>query len=93
MAHSNNIEYAETIALKAVKFILTDDDTLQSFINTTGLSPTDFQMLVKDRDFLGGVLDFLLANEDQLIKFCADNKINPEEPSKIRQLFPGASFD
>ena len=93
MAHSNNIEYAETIALKAVKFILTDDETQQSFINTTGILPADLEIMVKDLNFLGGVLDFLLASEEKLIEFCTNYNIDPEEPAKIRRLFPGASYD
>jgi hypothetical protein len=92
MAH-NNIEYAETIALKAVKFILTDDETQQSFINTTGILPADLEIMVKDLNFLGGVLDFLLASEDKLLEFCTNYNIDPEEPAKIRRLFPGASYD
>ena len=92
MAHKN-IDYAETIALKAVKFILTDDETQQSFINTTGILPADLEIMVKDLNFLGGVLDFLLASEDKLLEFCTNCNIDPEEPAKIRRLFPGASYD
>ena len=92
MAH-NNIEYAETIELKAVKFILTDDETQKSFITTTGILPADLEIMVKDLNFLGGVLDFLLASEDKLLEFCTNYNIDPEEPAKIRRLFPGASYD
>jgi hypothetical protein len=89
---NNNMEYAETIALKAVHFILTDDETQQKFIDFTGILPSDFERIIKDPEFLGGVLDFLLANEDKLIEFCTENEITPEEPSRVRALFPGATF-
>jgi hypothetical protein len=90
----NNIskDYAETIALKVVHFILTDDEMQQNFLNSTGILPLDFESAIKDPGFLGGVLDFLLANEDKLIEFCTENEITPEEPSRVRRLFPGATF-
>ena len=88
-----NKEHAETIALQAVHFILTDDEMRQNFIDVTGILPTDFESVLKDPEFLGGVIDFLLANENKLIEFCSKNKIAPEEPSRIRGLFPGANFD
>ena len=89
----NNKEYAETIALKAVHFILSDDEIQQNFINFTGILPSDFENVIKDPGFLGGVLDFLLANDDKLVEFCTKNEIAPEEPSRVRGLFPGATFD
>ena len=85
-------EYAETIALKVVHFILTDDEMQQNFLNSTGISPLDFESAIKDPGFLGGVLDFLLANEDKLIEFCTENELAPEEPSRVRGLFPGAPY-
>ena len=86
-------EYAEIIALKVVHFILTDDEMQQNFLNSTGILPSDFESAIKDPGFLGGVLDFLLANEDKLIEFCTENEIAPEEPSRVRGLLPGATFD
>ena len=91
--NNSNKEHAETIALKAVHFILTDDEMQQNFIDSTGILPTDLERVIKDPEFLGGVLDFLLANENKLIEFCSKNEIAPEEPSRIRGQLPGANFD
>ena len=85
-------EYAETIALKVVHFILTDNKMQQNFLNSTGILPSDFENAIKDPGFLGGVLDFLLANEDKLIEFCTKNEIAPKEPARVRGLFPGAPY-
>ena len=90
---NKSLVYAETIALKAVHFILNSDDIRQSFIANTGILPLDFEHSVGNPEFLGGILDFLLANEELLIEFCAESGITPEEPSRIRQLFPGATHD
>lgn len=90
---SDNKDHAETLALKAIHFILRDDDLQQGFLATSGVSPNEFKDRVKEPEFLGGVLDFLLSNEEQLIKFCEENEIDPTEPARARRVFPGAVFD
>ncbi len=86
-------EHAETVALKAIHFILGDENLQQGFLATSGVSPDEFKNLLGDPEFLGGVLDFLLSNEEQLIAFCEKNEIEPTEPAKARRVFPGAVMD
>ena len=88
-----DIESAETLALKAVNFILADENLQQGFMATSGIAPEDFKALLGSPDFLGGVLDFLLGNEEQLIKFCEEYEINPADPARARHAFPGAVLD
>ena len=90
---SNNIEHAETIALKAIHFILADDDLQQSFLDISGIFPDQLKNEINNPEFLGGVLDFLLGNEEQLVSFCEEHGINPMEPAKVRSLFPGGSME
>jgi hypothetical protein len=91
--NDKNMEHAETIALKAVHFILANDEMQHDFITATGILPSDLESMVKEPEFLGGVLDFLLANDEKLIEFCIGCKIDPEEPARVRRLFPGASYE
>ena len=91
--NNKNIEYAETIALKAVYFILADDKIKEDFITISGIQPSSFEGLVKNPEFFGGILDFLLTNEEKLLEFCKECEIAPEEPARVRQLFPGATYD
>ena len=88
-----NLVYAKTVALKAVHFILNNDEIRQSFITSTGILLSDFENSIENLEFLGGVLDYLLSNEKILIEFCTEYGITPEEPSRIRQVFPGATYD
>jgi hypothetical protein len=83
-------EQAETLALKAVHFILANKNLQQGFLATSGVAPEDFKALLNNHGFLGGVLDFLLGNEEQLIKFCEECGIDPVEPARARHAFPGA---
>jgi hypothetical protein len=87
------LDRAETLALKAIQFILADEKLEQGFMVTSGVSPADFKNMLGDPNFLGGVLDFLLSNEDQLVQFCQENEIDPTEPAKARRQFPGAVLD
>lgn len=91
--NKKDIEYAETIALKAIHFILEDDILRETFIRTTGILPSDFQNLINDQEFFAGSLDFLLEQENQLIGFCSKYGLSPDEPAKARRLLPGATID
>ena len=59
------------------------------FMSITGITPIDFRQAVHDKEFLGGVLDFLLGNETDLLKFCEEYQIDTEQPSIARRLLPG----
>tara|TARA_B100000315_G_scaffold260363_1_gene321154 strand:+ start:858 stop:1148 length:291 start_codon:yes stop_codon:yes gene_type:complete len=91
--HQYDTARAETLALKAVHFILADDNLQQGFLATSGIAPEDFKALIDTPDFLGGVLDFLLGNEEQLVKFCEECEIDPSEPARARHALPGAVMD
>ena len=88
-----NIEYAETIALKALEFLLDNEEHKTEFLSISGLSAEDITSEFKNPEFLGGVLDFLLQNELALIAFCDKIGIKPEEPLKQRYSLPGANYD
>ena len=88
-----NIEYAETIALQALEFLLGDEELKAEFLSISGLSAQDITNGFKNPEFLGGVLDFLLQNELALIAFCERVGIKPEEPLRQRYSLPGANYD
>ena len=72
---------------------MADENLQQGFLATSGVAPEDFKVLLGNPDFLGGVLDFLLSNEKQLINFCEENEIDPAEPARARHVFPGAVLE
>ena len=79
----NTIE-PETIALRALEFILADSELQRNFLESSGMTAKAIHDSIQDKDFLAGVLDFLLGREDDLIKFCDANKIEHNEPSLVR---------
>ncbi len=84
-------EDAQTIALKALTFVLADDDARRRFVGQTGLDGESLRAQAGDAEFLGGVLDFLLADEKLLMRFCEASDLTPEAPGRARAALPGAT--
>ena len=88
-----NSDEAETLALKVLQFVLSDEVLQRRFLSITGMAPDDFRDAVRTSDFLGGVLDFLLGNEADLLRFCEEHQENPDQPLRARRLLPGYTID
>jgi hypothetical protein len=79
----------ETLAIQAVAYLLTDDDTRQGFLNATGLEEEAIRAGLENQGFLAGVLGYLLSREDLLLDFCEQNEIPPELPARAQQTLAG----
>ena len=84
-----NVDDAETLALKVLQFIISDSALKDRFIAITGMAPSDLKEALHKKEFLGGVLDFILGNEVDLLSFCEQYQVNPEQPLIARRLLPG----
>ena len=82
---------AQTIALKALTFVLADDDARRRFVGQTGLDGESLRAQAGEEAFLGGMLDFLLADEALLLRFCEVSDLTPEAPCRARAALPGAT--
>src|SRR5512145_3240487 len=87
---SMNQEEAEILAIRALGFIADDEDRLMRLIALTGLSADDLKRRATEPEFLGALLDFLLADERMLMDFVARAGVRPEAPYAARRRFPGA---
>jgi len=76
---------SEIIALKALEFVIANKDLQTKFLSSSGMSPKTIQNSIQDLNFLVGVLDFLLSNEEGLVKFCKTNQLDPNQPSIARK--------
>jgi hypothetical protein len=82
------LEEAQTIALKAIAFIAGDEDLLPRFVALTGCGADDIRQRIDDPAFLGGVLDFVLADEPTLLAFAEAEELSPETPMAARARLP-----
>jgi len=81
-------EEAQAVALQAVAFIVGDEELLPRFMAITGCGADGLRERITDPAFLGGVLDFLLADEPSLMSFTTACELNPELPALARQYLP-----
>jgi len=83
-------DQAVAVALQALAFIAADEDALVAMMAQSGLSAADLRARASDPALLGGVLDFLLADEQRLLAFCEARSLDARLPARARQALPGA---
>ena len=79
---------AEAVALKAIVWIIGDDEMLSRFVALTGCGSNELRDRITQPAFLGGVLDFLLGDEASVVAFAAHADFPPEVPLLARALLP-----
>ncbi len=82
-------EEAEIYALKATNWLFSNQDLLDVFMCSTGVSETTIKSDFHDGLFLASVLDFLLLDDKWVIAACDAMQLEPEEMYSARQLLPG----
>ena len=82
---------AEGIALRGLAFVLSDDGRAERFLAMSGLDQAALIEAAQRADgaVLGGVLDFLLDWEPDLMAFCAEAGLEPDVPARARRELPG----
>ena len=93
MTRAPTRETAETLALRALGEIAGDERLLARFLAQTGSAPSALAALAGDPVFLGGVLDFVLADEARLLEIADRLAVPPELPARARRLLPGWATD
>lgn len=85
-------EAAETIGVRALGWIAGQPDLAGRFLAAAGASPDDMRARAGEPEFLGFVLDFLLADEEALVAFARDAGIAPDRPLRARAALPGGDL-
>ena len=86
-----NEQEAETLALVVLEFILSDEILRDRFLAVSGVNPSQIRTSITEKNFLIGVLDFLLGNEADVISFCEQREAALENPKIARQILAGYS--
>lgn len=82
---------AETIALKALAWLVGNDALLPVFLGATGAAADDLRARASDPDFLISVLDFLAMDDAWLMEFCGASGLPFDAPMQARQMLPGGA--
>ena len=73
------------LAVQALAFMAEDDSRLGGFIASTGIAVESIRNAAREPNFLAGVLEHILADENLLIAFAASAGIDPAEVARARQ--------
>src|ERR1700720_1710184 len=76
---------AEMLAVQALAFIAEDDGRLSGFVASTGIAVQSIRDAAREPNFLAGLLEHILADENLLIAFAASAGIDPAEVAPARQ--------
>jgi hypothetical protein len=83
---------AETLAARALAWLAGEPERLGRFLAETGADAGDLRARAADPDFLGFVLDFLLADEDALLACAEALAMPPEDAVRARAGLPGGDL-
>jgi len=84
-----NTENAEILALQGLGWLASDEDGLQRFLNLSGLDAAALRFQAGTLEMNVAVLDFLLAQEDLLLRFCEAQAIPAREVHLARHRLGG----
>jgi hypothetical protein len=82
-------EFGRTLAASALAFLADDSERLQRFLNLTGLGPHNLRDAAADSAFDGSVLEYMLADEELVLRFAADSNMEPETIALAHQALCG----
>ena len=82
-------EAAETLALRALGWLVSNDDLLPVFLGASGASEADLKANATEPAFLAAVLDFLLMDDVWIVDACDALSVPYETPQAARAALPG----
>ena len=83
------LEEAETYALKATNWLVSNQELLDLFMGSTGVSENTIKSDIQNTVFLVAVLDFLLLDDKWVIEACDAMELQPELMPTARLFLPG----
>ncbi|ABD88852.1 DUF3572 domain-containing protein [Rhodopseudomonas palustris] len=78
-------QVAEIVAVQALSFVASEPERLGRFLAETGLGPETLRLAAADPQFLAGVLDFVLRDDDTVKAFAAASSLDPTTIAAARQ--------
>lgn len=85
----NERESAETVALQALSWLVSQPEDLGGFLNASGAAPGDLAGLARDPVFLAALIDYLLETDERVLACTCALGLPPEALGTARQGLPG----
>ena len=80
---------AEIYALKVTNWLISNQDVLDIFMSSTGVSEATIKSDFHDGVFLAAILDFLLLDDNWVIAASDAMQLEPDAMYSARLLLPG----
>jgi hypothetical protein len=84
-----NLDDAQTLAINSLVFLAEDSELLSRFLALTGISADQIRTAANEPGFLAGVLQFYLAHEPTLMRYCEATATDPAVFQEALRLLPG----
>lgn len=79
---------AEAVAISALGFVAADPELLPRFLAITGIEASSIRRAAAEPGFLAGVLQFILAHEPTLMRFCEETGTPPPAVGAALKALP-----
>ena len=80
---------AEIYALKVTNWLISNQDLLDVFMSSTGVSEATIKSDFHHGVFLAAILDFLLLDDKWVIAACDAMQLEPDAMHSARLMLPG----
>jgi len=80
---------AAELAIAALTFIAEEPERLGRFLALSGIGPESLRAAARDPDFLLGVLDHIVGDENLLLAFAGHGGIDPADVVRARGVLAG----
>ncbi|SDP62484.1 DUF3572 domain-containing protein [Phyllobacterium sp. OV277] len=93
MKQQMNLDSAQDLAINSLVFLAGDTDLLPRFLALTGITAEQIREAAQEPGFLAGVLQFYLAHEPTLMRYCEATQTVPALFQEALRLLPGGRQD
>ena len=84
---------AQTIALQCLTFLISHEEARTMFLSTSGLNIEDIKNKAEQPDFLAGVMDFFLSDEEMVQAFCIEYTLTAQDLWRARRALPAPPIE
>jgi len=74
------------VGVAGLSYLAADPERIGRFLAVTGLGPESVRSAARDPAFLPAILDYLLANEKDLLAFAEEMNLDPMRVRASRDL-------
>ncbi len=74
------------IGVAGLSYLASDPERIGRFLAITGLGPENVRAAARDPSFLPALLDYLLANEKELVAFAQEMNLDPARVRAARDV-------